>query len=54
MLSYSISSQFNVFNCTVVFYESVESDKLVQVKRFEYAGVTCLFLKGFKYTVFLC
>lgn len=40
-MSYSISSQFNVFNCIVVFYKSGESDKLVQFERFEYVGVTC-------------
>lgn len=33
-MSYCISSQFNVFNTTVVFYKSVEPDKLVQFERF--------------------
>lgn len=33
-MSYCISSQFNVFNTTVVFYKSVEPEKLVQFERF--------------------
>lgn len=33
-MSYCISSQFSVFNTTVVFCKSVEPDKLVQFERF--------------------